>query len=259
MPRKKCGLSFSCALMLQQPGLEPEDCPNYRTCGSATELTPEEHLELIRVREQEAQEFQRSWAERQERLRVSRHQAAVMMLRMRGCPQTLESLGVTEPLDALSSGLEKLRSRLSAFEREDQYIAPEGCEAHRYNVKRGRKVFWYNKLTADTACFEPVERSERVRVIHLSHDDDPRNLAGRLGVDRRNQLTQVRTQLQIAAAAISQALALLDDGTELERAADNVLADDIENQLEQSDFQTLLLFDDVEGVIEARLSNTSDA
>ncbi len=246
MPKQKCGLSFSCALMMQQPGLEPRDCPNYRACGSEIALTSDEQLELIRVREQSAQELQRSWEERQERVRVSRHQAATLMLRMRGCPQTLQSLGVTDPLDEIAAQLEDLRSRLSTIEREDQYIAPEGCEAHRYNVKRGRKIFWYNKLTANSACFEPVERQDRVRTIHLSHDDDPRNLEGRLGVDRRNKLTQVRTQLQVAAAAIAEALVLLADEPEMETLAEVefVLANNQENQLEQNSLSAEPFTDD---------------
>jgi hypothetical protein len=37
--------------MMLQPGLEAKDCPNYETCGSVSELTPEEEVDLIRVRE----------------------------------------------------------------------------------------------------------------------------------------------------------------------------------------------------------------
>lgn len=196
-----------------QPGIDPGDCPNYRTCGSATELTPEEQVELVRVREVQRQQVEvareqarQEWERIHEQLRVTRRKAAVVMLTMRGCPQTSESLGVTAPLEAIAAHLETLRSHLAGF--EEGYIAPEGCEAHRYNVKRPGGTYWYNKLTAAEALFEPVVKEEKVRVIHLSYDDDPRNVEGRLGIERRNRLTQIRTQLQIAEAALERAVAL---------------------------------------------------
>lgn len=205
-----------------QPGIDPSDCPNYRTCGSATELTPEEQVELVRVREvqhqhaAEAQEQARQeWERVQEQFRVTRREAAVVMLTMRGCPQTPESLGVTAPLEEIAIHLETMRSHLSQF--EGSYIAPEGCESHRYNVKRLGGIYWYNKLTAAEALFEPVVKEEKVRVIHLSYDDDPRNREGRLGIERRNRLTQIRTQLQMAEAALERAAALASAPLEDER------------------------------------------
>jgi hypothetical protein len=50
MPKKKCGFGFSRAAMLLQPGLESSACPNYEDCGSVSTLTPDEEIELIRVR-----------------------------------------------------------------------------------------------------------------------------------------------------------------------------------------------------------------
>jgi hypothetical protein len=213
MPKKKCGFGFSCAAMMLTPGLDPGDCPNYRACGSATDLTPEEQVELIRVREvqrqqQEAEreQAQQEWERIQEEIRVNRQEAAVMMLMMRGCPQTSESLGVLDPLAEIETQLTTLRLHLQSF--EGYYVAPEGCEAHRYNVKRPWGVYEYNKLAAQEPIFEPSEKVQRVKVLHLSRDDDPRNLEGRLGIERRNRLTQIRTQLQIAEAALAQAIAL---------------------------------------------------
>lgn len=142
MPKKKCGFGFNCGIMMMQPGLDAGDCPNYRTCGSATELTPEEEVELFRVREEQRQ-----------RIRVTRHQAAVMMLMARGYSQSLESLGVVELLARFESKLDELRSHLSEQFGEDVYIAPVECEAHRYNVKRPAGVYWYNKLTAKEPIF----------------------------------------------------------------------------------------------------------
>lgn len=197
-----------------QPGLDPGDCPNYRTCGSATELIPEEQVELIRVREVQCQQAEtareqarQEWERIQEQLRLTRREAATMMLTMRGCSQTPESLGVTEPLETITSRLETVRSQMPPF--EGCYVAPEGCEAHCYNVKRPGGIYWYNKLTAAAAIFEPVVKEKKVKVIHLSYDDDPRNKEGRLGIERRNRLTQIRTQLQIAEAALTQAATLV--------------------------------------------------
>lgn len=100
MPKKKCGFGFSCTAMMMQPGLEPEDCVNYKACGSASQLTPEEEIELIRVREIQRQEAEIRWQENiqqweqiQERIRVSRRSAAIAMLMQRGCPQALASFG----------------------------------------------------------------------------------------------------------------------------------------------------------------------
>lgn len=214
MPRKKCGFGFSCAAMMLQPGLEAKDCPNYETCGSASELTPEEEVELIRVREVQRQEAQQQWERIQERIRVSRHWAAVTMLTERGCPQSLENFGVIDSMELIAVRLQELRSRAEQF-TQGCYIAPDSCEAHRYNVKRPSGTYWYNKLTSREAIFEPEEKEEKVKVIHLSHDDDPRNTEGRLGIERRNRLHQLQTQLQIAEGALEQAIALLSEPMEL--------------------------------------------
>lgn len=217
MPRKKCGFGFSCAAMMLHPGLEPKDCPNHETCGSASELTPEEEVELIRVREvqqQEAevrhQQAQQQWQRIRERIRVSRQRAALMMLMERGCPQSLEHFGVTDSLAAIEARTQALRSHLEQF-TQGYYIAPDYCEAHRYNVKRTSGTYWYNKLTSRQALFEPEEREEKVKVIHLSHDDDPRNHEGRLGIERRNRLHQLQTQLRVAEEALEQATRLLNE------------------------------------------------
>ena len=211
MPQKRCGLGFDCASMMLQPGLDAGDCENYATCGSATRLTPEEEFELIRWREIQNRERQEEWERQREIIRVNRHQAALMMLMSRGCPQTPESLGVVELLTTFAPLVESVRSQLAYF--EGQYIAPEKCEAHTYNVKRPRGVYEYNKLTAAEAIFDPSEKAEKVRVVHLSNDDDPRNLEARLGIERRNALTQAKTQINVAHQALTQALELLESSS----------------------------------------------
>lgn len=217
MPKRKCGFGFSCAAMMMQPGLEPTDCPNYKTCGSASQLTPEEEVELIRVREIQMQEAEIRWQEQvqqweqvQERIRVSRKSAAIAMLMQRGCPQPVENFCFTDSISSIEAQLQVLRSHLEQFTTEC-YIAPASCEAHRYNVKRPSGVYGYNKLSSKEAIFEPEEKAEKVKVIHLSHDDDPRNTEGRLGIERRNRLHQVQTQLDVVTRTLENAVAQLGE------------------------------------------------
>ena len=192
---------------MQQPGLEPAECPNYETCGSASQLSPEEEVEIRRVRLLEI-ENRRQEAERiEEIIRVSRRSAALMMLMQRGNPQSWASLIDFSEIETL---LGQLRSRLDEF-TQDRYIAPMGCEAHRYNVKRPRGIYWYNKLTSKDAVFQPEVKQNKVKVIHLSHDDDARNIEGRLGVERRNRLRQVNAQIAAAENALRQAIELLQN------------------------------------------------
>jgi hypothetical protein len=207
MPKKKCGFGFSCAAMMLQTDLEPIDCPNYQTCGSAFQLTPEEEVELIRVRQVQQQQAQQDWELIQERFRISRREAAIMMLMARGNPQSLDT-GILEFMDSIATQLAELRSHSQQF-TEDCYIAPDNCEAHIYNVKRPYGTYWYNKLSSTEAIFEPEEKEEKVKVIHLSHDGDPRNTEARLGIERRNRLHKLQTQLQIAETALEQAIALV--------------------------------------------------
>lgn len=81
--------------MLLQPGLEPGECPNYATCGRATRLTPDEEIELVRVRrihqeraQRRSQRLQREQVRQREIWRTTRRQIALEMLMQRGCPQT---------------------------------------------------------------------------------------------------------------------------------------------------------------------------
>ena len=217
MPQKKCGFGFSCASMMMQPTLEPKNCPNWETCGRIQEYSADEEIALQRVMEVEGDRVTCEWM-------VTRHRAAIAMLQQRGHHQEVSDFGLAEEQLAITEALTELQESLSAFAQRDGYIAPDGIEAHRYNVKRpgriyrgedgrwyqSRRVYWYNKLTASNSIFlaavpdEEVE-DDSVRVIHTSHDDDPRNVESRLGIERRNRLKQIRTQLGIATEAIDRA------------------------------------------------------
>jgi hypothetical protein len=220
MPVKKCGFGFNCAAMQLQPGLEPADCPNYRTCGLVLSYTPEEEVELIRVREIERQvrevaqqAHRQEWIRVRETIRVSRRSAAVAMLMQRGCPQSLENFGINDTLASLEQQLQTLSTRAAEFTTH-RYIAPDQCEVHRYSVKRPSGTYTYNKLNSRAAIFAPSTEPNPVKVIHLSHDEDPRNLEGRQGIERRNRLHQTETQLRIAEAALEEAIALLSEPSE---------------------------------------------
>ena len=132
-----------------------------------------------------------------------------MMLMSRGCPQSIDSLGVSEAIASVESRLSQLWLQLGEYEGEGVYIAPPGCEVHGYNVKRPSGTYFYNKLTAETAIFEPSKKRQKVRVIHLSHDDDARNLEAREGIERRNKLLRLVSKLTQAEQLLSTVLAEL--------------------------------------------------
>ncbi|BAY87883.1 hypothetical protein NIES267_74070 (plasmid) [Calothrix parasitica NIES-267] len=223
MPKKKCGLGFDCASMMIQPGIDPADCLNYETCGSAYELTPDEQLELIQIRQRQREEAQREQERIQERILVSRKQAARMMLMSRGCPQSLDSIGITDAIVDLTGQLSQLSQKILEA-TQDQYIPPKEVEVHKYNVKRKGRVFEYNKLMANEAIFKPIEKTrevtrngkkiminvEVVRMIHLSKDEDARNIVAREGIELRNKLSKVETLLKNAQQLIDEASSLIE-------------------------------------------------
>ena len=214
MPQKKCGFGFSCASMMMQPGLEPRECPNWKTCGKMQSYEPHAIVELQRVRLVESQRQRQVF-------RITRHQSAIMMLKERGGHQELSDFDIEALQADIAQVLTDLQENLVPLTAG--YVAPEGVNAHRYSVKRPGSIhrdpatgeetyvpraYTYNKLLANSAMFEPAEEERPVRAIHLSRDSDPRNLEGRLGIERRNRLMQVRTRLQMAATALAEANAI---------------------------------------------------
>ncbi|MEL6161959.1 MAG: hypothetical protein AAFR18_22345 [Cyanobacteria bacterium J06627_32] len=208
MAEKRCGLGFSCASMMQQTELRVEDCPNLNVCGLAQRLEPEAEFELICAGSSGVVP-----------ITATRRTAAAMMLMRRGCPQSVASFGLDDQIAALTTQLNQLTEEIAQY--DGYYIAPDEVEAVAYSVKRPAgimqtsegpvqqyNVYWYNKLMSQRAIFAPADRPRPVKVIHLSKSDDPRNQEGRQGVERRNQLNQIATQLRIAESAISKARSL---------------------------------------------------
>lgn len=205
--------------MLLQPGLEPAECPNYTTCGRATRLTPDEEIELVRVRQVEQEEAARrsrrtrqEYARQEEVWRTTRRQIAIEMLMQRGCPQTLQQCLPDETFAQLTQTIAQLQAQLAEF--EGAYIPLEGTIAHRYWVHRGYGSYPYNKLMAERAMFAPAQEEHEVRMIHLSRDDDPRNLEARKGITRMHRLIAIREQLQLAQFAVAEAIALAQASVE---------------------------------------------
>ena len=215
MAEKRCGLGFSCASMMQQSELRVEDCPNLGVCGVAQRLEPDVEFELICAGSSGVAPIS-----------TTRRRAAVMMLMHRGCPQPVEAFGLAAQIATLTAELSQLTDEIAQY--DGHYIAPVEVEAVAYSVKRPGpvvktpegmvhlpRVYWYNKLMSQTAIFAPAEKERPVKVIHLSKNDDPRNLEGRQGLERRNQLSQIATQLQIAESAIAKARELASGAEEV--------------------------------------------
>lgn len=197
MPRKKCAYGFSCAAMLMQPGLEAEDCPNAATCGTITSLSEQERAELQIARMQNNRRIV-------EATRITPNWAATRLLNSRGCPQTTETIGVDISLANLSSAIERCRVELNELSTE--YVAPVGAEAHRYLVKRPYGIYQYNKLTSKNPLFPPQIEDREVKVLHLSHDTDDRNITARCGIERRNRILQLKTQIEAATNLLEVAI-----------------------------------------------------
>lgn len=144
----------------------------------------------------------------------------------RGCLQPVDAFGLAEQMATLTAELNQLTDEIAQY--DGHYIAPAAVEAVAYSVKRPGpvvktpegivhllRVYWYNKLMSQTAIFAPAEKERPVKVIHLSKNDDPRNLEGRRGLERRNQMNQIATQLRIVESAITKARELASSAEEV--------------------------------------------
>jgi hypothetical protein len=204
MPTKLCAYGFSCASMMMQPGLIASECPNQKICGTIIRLTDPERLELSQGRWENARHII-------ETVEMTRAEAADVLLASRGCPQSPQSLGVMATIEGLRAAISQLEETIT--ELNTGYIAPVGIEAHRYLVKRPYGIYQYNKLAAKRAMFLPQIKEDLVTVIHLSRDDDPRNLKGRVGIERRNRLLAISTVVQAATNLLRKVTETNSDST----------------------------------------------
>lgn len=199
---KVCSYGFSCASMLLQPGLTAEDCPNKNICGTIVQLTEEEEAELYAARMENNHRIVQT-------VMMSPQRAAERLLRDRGCPQTAETIGIEESTVALIDTISQCQNLVEQL--TSSYVAPPGVEAHRYLVKRPYGTYQYNKLTSKSAIFPPQQEDTEVKVLHLSRDTDPRNILGRSGIERRNRILFLKTQIEKATELLSKAMESVED------------------------------------------------
>ena len=202
MPRIQCAYGFSCASMMLQPGLTAEDCPNQEVCGTIRSLTEEERAELQMARIEGNRRIIES-------VKVSPSYAARILLNCRGLPQSSDSLGIAESIAQLKQKIAEIEERVE--QTTDLYVAPPAVEAHRYSVKRPSAEYFYNKLASPKPIFPPQVKDTKVKALHLSHDTDARNISARLGIERRNQLLALKTQIDNATEVLDRSLSKVSE------------------------------------------------
>jgi hypothetical protein len=216
MAEIRCAYGFSCAAMMIAPGLSAADCPNKDTCGTIRVLTGDETVDL-----------RYGYIENGERaiaiVSLTSREAALRLLRERGCPQTPASLGVADALARLRSRIAELEQTIADLNAD--YIAPSEVNALRYSVKRPWGTYQYNKLLSKSAIFPPQQQQTRVKDLHLSVDRDWRNIEGRAGIERRNRLLAIVT-------LIEQANRLLDRASD---TGSGSIADVVESKIRQGE------------------------
>jgi hypothetical protein len=198
---KVCQYGFSCASMLLQPGLTAEDCPNQSVCGTIIQLTEEEQAQLYEARMENNRRVVQT-------VLMSSQRAAQRLLRDRGCPQTAETIGIEESTVALIDAIAACQEMIADL--TSSYVAPPSVEAHRYLVKRPYATYQYNKLTSKEAIFPPQQEEQEVKVLHLSRDTDHRNILGRSGIERRNRILLLKTQIEKATELLSTAMQTIE-------------------------------------------------
>ena len=198
---KICSYGFSCASMLLQPGLTAEDCPNQSVCGTIIQLTEEEQAQLYEARIESNRRVVQT-------VLMSPQRAAQRLLGDRGCPQTPETIGIEESTVALIDAIAACQEMIADL--TSSYVAPPSVEAHRYLVKRPYATYQYNKLTSKKAIFPPQQEENPVKVLHLSRDTDPRNILGRSGIERRNRILLLKTQIEKATELLSTAMETIE-------------------------------------------------
>ena len=184
------------------PELTAEDCPNKNICGTIIQLTEEEEAELYAARMENNHRIVQT-------VMMSPQRAAERLLRDRGCPQTAETIGIEESTVALIDVIAQCQELVADL--TSSYVAPPGVEAHRYLVKRPSGTYQYNKLTSKKALFPPQQEENPVKVLHLSRDTDPRNILGRSGIERRNRILFLKTQIEKATELLSKAMESVED------------------------------------------------
>jgi hypothetical protein len=195
--------------MMQRPGIDALQCENRAQCGTITEYTEEERAEMEARRIELIQIRRQGNILIQERLHLSYRQASVRMLLQRGNPKTIDDFEIPGAIATLLEQVTRLESVLEAEYSSQCYIAPPDCEVRHYATKRPYGKYRYNKLDSTVAQFIPAWEEHPVKVLHLSHDDDYRNIEARR-VERRRQLEGLQSKLETINALLQEAIATLE-------------------------------------------------
>ena len=194
-------MDFPALQCCSSQGLTAEDCPNQSVCGTIIQLTEEEQAQLYEARIESNRRVVQT-------VLMSPQRAAQRLLGDRGCPQTPETIGIEESTVALIDAIATCQEMIADL--TSSYVAPPSVEAHRYLVKRPYATYQYNKLTSKKAIFPPQQEENPVKVLHLSKDTDPRNILGRSGIERRNRILLLKTQIEKATELLSTAMETIE-------------------------------------------------
>lgn len=165
--------------------------------------------------------------------RVIAHEIAISKLEEFGNPLSAESFGIYEEILQIKKSIGCIKTQINNFSGlsnlNRNYIAPEGVEVHTYSVKHPpsskfppgtpleeirtqQKIYKYHKLLSKTAQFKSETNSSRnCKVIHLGKNDSEKNIQARLGIERRNRLSKIRTLVTQAAEALQEAAELANE------------------------------------------------
>ena len=158
---------------------------------------------------------------------IKSHERAALTLKRRSKGQNFFDFGIYEKISLIKKLLEQLHSNIhNGCYLDRDYIAPEGVEVNSYSVKhpssnkfpqgtppeeirKNQKVYLYHKLQSKTAQFTSTkENGKKCQVIHLGRSNDEKNIQARLGIERRNRLSKIRTRLIQAETALKEAAEL---------------------------------------------------
>ena len=140
----------------------------------------------------------------------------------------MAEFGLAEIAAEIANTLDSLSELLQQDSYQEGYIAPDECQVTSYTVMpykwkedKSKKTYVYNQLKAKKKIFEPVQESAPVEVLHLAKNSDPRNIEGRLGIERRNRLNKCRTILEQTSRKLHEAEALLSEPLEVVSEEEN--------------------------------------
>lgn len=239
MPIPKCKIGFDCSLMMQCPGLSPEDCENQDNCGLIYEHSQEELAEIDRLRQIKESQRQAFICKNSslvlalnETLRTN-HQVqkayyyfshfeiyVLYLLSRNALVFAVDELEFAEILGLINN----FNSDLSNLIAERNFIITSvSSELSSYNVKRPTGVYEYWQLSANKPIFKSVfsgdkgkgmrpnkKYDEFTKKIHLGKEGSLKHFLVVNFINNRNKMQKALTKLQNALKLIQEALDILN-------------------------------------------------